>query len=450
MTITFCGADLEVTGSCHLLEHQGKKYLIDCGMFQGSHFNEQRNHQAFPFEAKEIEAVVITHAHLDHIGRLPKLIREGFKGKIFANLATKELAQLILDDAAEVMRYNQKKYGDAPLFNEEEVKKTMKQMAGLDYEKKQRLGQDLFFTLKDAGHILGSAFVDIEAKGKRIVFSGDVGNVNVPIVRETRPLGAVDYLVMESTYGRIIHENPAERIYALQDVIIKTVIRNGVLMVPAFSLERTQELLYEINNLRENNLIPAVPVFLDSPLAAAATAVYQKYSRYFDEAARYLIGRGDNLFNFPGLKTTLTAEESKKINDAPAPKIIIAGSGMMNGGRIQHHLLRYLPDAKSLLLIVAYQAEGTLGRRLLEKERSVKIYGQEVVVRAEVKAIGSYSAHGDQNKLTEWVKGAKKLPKKIFLVHGEKDSIRALEKRLKKETGVKIVPAAFGQQVELE
>ncbi|KKS12912.1 MAG: Beta-lactamase domain protein [Candidatus Magasanikbacteria bacterium GW2011_GWA2_41_55] len=220
-------------------------------------------------------------------------------------------------------------------------------------------------------------------------------------------------------------------------------------MIPAFSLERTQELLYEINNLLENDLIPSVPIFLDSPLAADATDVYKKYSRYFDEAARYLVGRGDDLFKFPQLQITRTSEESKSINNISPPKIIIAGSGMMNGGRIQHHLLRYLSDNKNMLLIVAYQAGNTLGRKLLQGEKKVRIYGQEVQVKAEIKAIGSYSAHGDQNKLVEWVKGAKKTPGKIFLTHGEKEGMKALEKRLKKETGAKVVLPDYGMIVEL-
>lgn len=449
MTITFFGAALEVTGSCHLLEHNGKKYLIDCGMFQGSHFIERRNYKPFPFNPAEISSVIITHAHLDHTGRLPKLIREGFRGKIYTNLATRDLTRLMLLDAVEVMRYNQKKYGDLMLFDEEVVTETNRRLVGLDYGKKRRLGEDLFFTLRDAGHILGSAFIEIEGEGKQIIFSGDIGNSHVPIVRETRPLGALEYLIMESTYGDRIHEDPAARIYLLQEAIVKTMKRGGVLMIPAFSLERTQEVLYEINNLLENNLIPRVPIFLDSPLAAKATAIYQNYPQYFDEAAKYLIGRGDNLFNFPGLKITRRVEESKQINEISAPKIIIAGSGMMNGGRIQHHLLRYLPDPKSLLLIIAYQAANTLGRRLLDGEKKVKIYGQEVTARAGVQAIGAYSAHGDQNKLVDWVKSAKKLPQKIFLVHGEPKAQKALEKRLKKELGAKVVTVPYGLSVKL-
>ncbi len=449
MNLTFFGAALEVTGSCHLLEHNNKKYLIDCGMFQGSHFIERRNYEPFPFNPADLEAVIITHAHLDHTGRLPKLIQGGFRGKIYANPATRDLTRLILLDAAEVMRYNQKKYGDPALFGEKEVKEVNRRIIGLDYDKKRRWGQDIFFTLKDAGHILGSAFAEIEVGGKTIVFSGDIGNSHVPIVRETRPLAKADYLVMESTYGNIIHEDPSARIYLLQEALVKTIKRGGVVMIPAFSLERTQEILYELNNLVENKLIPPALIFLDSPLAAAATEVFQNYPRYFDEAARYLIGQGDDFFNFPGLAITHTVEESKRINEAPAPKIIIAGSGMMNGGRIQHHLLRYLSDAKNLVLIIAYQAANTLGRRLLEGEKRVKIYGQEVAVKAEIKAIGAYSAHGDQNKLVEWVKSAQTPPKKIYLVHGEAEAMKALEKRLKREVKVKVVTASYGLTVQI-
>lgn len=449
MQLTFCGADLEVTGSSHLLTTGGKNYLVDCGLFQGGQFIEDLNWRPFPFDPRGLRAVIVTHAHLDHVGRLPKLIKEGYSGPIYATPATAELARLVLLDAVEIMRYTNRKYDLPMLFEEEDVKEAVRHFRPLDYEKSLRLEQDVHLKFKDAGHILGSAFAKIEAEGKTVVFSGDIGNSHVPIVRETRPLGQADYVVMESTYGAITHESPADRVYFLQEAIVKTMKRGGVLMIPSFSLERTQEVLYELNGLVENKMIPRVPIYLDSPLAAAATEVYKKYPQYFDEAAKYLLGRGDDFFAFPGLQITRDSAESKAINDVPAPKIIIAGSGMMNGGRILHHLLRYLPDPKSCLLVISYQAAETLGRRLLGGAKKVNIYGQAVTVRAEVKAIGSYSAHGDQNKLTEWVKSAKRLPKKVFLVHGEPESEKALEKRLKKDLGVKVTTASYGLTVKI-
>lgn len=476
MRITFCGAARGVTGSCNLIEHNGRKYLVDCGLFQGEHYLEDRNYNPFLFDPAEIAAVLITHAHLDHTGRIPKLIKEGFRGQIYANLATRDLTRLVLLDAVEVMTYNAKKYGDPPLFHKEDVREANKIIQGVDYNKKTKLAEDLYFTFHDAGHILGSSFIRLEVsrphprslplgegtdnspspsrgegrgEGFTVIFSGDVGNAHVPIVRETAPLGAVDYLILESTYGGRVHEDASQRIYLLQEAILSAVKRGAVVMIPMFSLERMQEVLYELNNLIGSGLLPAVPIFLDSPLAAAATEVYKKYPRYFDEAAQYLIGQGDDFFKFPGLRITATSEESKKINDLPAPKIILAGSGMMNGGRIQHHLLRYLSDKKNLLLIISYQASGTLGRRLLEGAKEVKIYGQKIKVRAQVKAIGSYSAHADQEKLVSWVAGAKRRPRKIFLNHGEPESMSSLASHFKTELGLEAVAPRLNETVDL-
>ncbi|MCX6779377.1 MAG: MBL fold metallo-hydrolase [Candidatus Magasanikbacteria bacterium] len=441
MKLTFHGAAGEVTGSCYLLETNNKKYLIDCGMFQGGEFSEDRNWNAFGFDPQTIEAVILTHAHLDHTGRLPKLVKEGFTGTIYANPATRDLARLVMLDAVEIMLYNQKKNGIPLLYEEADVEDTMKLFKSVDYVQKTRLDEDVHFTFKDAGHILGSCFIRLELEGKIIVFSGDIGNVHVPIVRETANLGEADYLVLESTYGHTNHEDPERRIFLLQDAIITTIKRKGVLMIPAFSLERTQEILYEINSLLNSNLIPHSPIFLDSPMAAAATEIYKKYPQYFDEAAKYLIGKGDDLFNFPDLKITHTPDDSKQINNIKAPKIIIAGSGMMNGGRILHHLLRYLSDAKSMLLIIAYQARGTLGNRLLKGEKRVHI--------AEVRVIGAYSAHGDQNKLVAWVKEAKRSPSRIFLVHGDEEPLSALQQRLGEETEAQVTIAVMSETLEI-
>src|SRR3989339_965938 len=418
MRLTFCGAAGEVTGSCYLLETNNKKYLIDCGMFQGGEFNEDRNWNAFPFNPAEIEAVILTHAHLDHTGRLPKLIKEGFKGVIYANPATKELTRLVLLDALEIMLYNQKKNGIPLLYNQDDVEETVKLFKNVDYLEKHKLAEEVFFTFKDAGHILGSCFIVLESEGKKIIFSGDVGNTHVPIVRETANLGEADYLILESTYGNINHEDPERRIFVLQEAIVETMKRGGTLMIPAFSLERTQEILYEINNLLNNKLIPQVPIFLDSPLAADATQVYKRYAKYFDEAARYLIGHGDDLFNFVG-------------------------------GRILHHLVRYLSDPKSRLLIISYQARGTLGRRLLNGEKKVRIYNQDVEVRAEVKAIGAYSAHADQKKLLSWIKEAKKMPGKIFLTHGDSEQAGVLQEKIKQDFNLSVEVPALGASMEI-
>lgn len=448
MKLSFFGAALEVTGSCYLLEHNQEKFLIDCGMFQGGAFNDLRNFDAFIFNPKSIVGVVLTHAHLDHCGRLPKLFKEGFRGAIYANPATIDLTELVLMDAVEVMRYHAKKYGDPVLFGEKDVNEIMKLFEPVDYNKGTKI-DDFYLTFRDAGHILGSAFVELEIERKRLVFSGDIGNSHVPIVRETKPLGHVDYLVLESTYGNKLHESAEERIYLLQEAIVKTIKRGGVLMIPSFSLERTQEILYELNNLIENNLIPQVPIFLDSPLASAATFVYKRYPQYFDEAAAYLVGRGDDFFNFPGLQITQSVEESKAINNVKGPKIIIAGSGMMNGGRILHHALRYLSNPQSCLLIVGFQPRGSLGRRLVDGEKSVRIYSQEIAVKAEIKQLTAYSAHGDQRKLLNWIKEAKTQPKKIFLSHGDVDQILAFKEKIETDLQIAVETPGFGMGMEI-
>jgi len=447
MKLSFFGAAGEVTGSCHFLETDGHRILIDCGMFQGGEFNEDRNWNKFPFEPEKIEAVVVTHAHLDHTGRLPKLFKDGFRGTILATPATRDLARIVLLDALEIMNYSEKKFGIPSLYEESDVEGVIKLFKSVDYDQKYKITDGVYLTLRDAGHILGSSFAKIEAEGKIIIFSGDIGNSHVPIVRETADLGEIDFLVMESTYGNANHEDPERRIFLLQEAVISAIKKGGVLMIPSFSLERTQEILYEFNNLLNNKMIPGVPIFLDSPLAAEATEIYKKYTKYFDEAARYLLGRGDDLFDFPGLLITNTPAQSKTINNIKPPKIIIAGSGMMNGGRILHHLTRYLQDPQSTLLIIAYQAAGTLGSRLLKGAKNVKIYNKEVEVRAEIKVIGAYSAHGDQNKLVGWVKEAKRPPKKIFLVHGDKEPLEALKERLEKDLTIETKVGIFGEVI---
>lgn len=450
MKITFNGAAGEVTGSCHHIEINGHKLLVDCGQFQGSHYIEDRNYNPFGFNAAELDAVMITHAHLDHTGRVPQLIHQGFEGPIYANHATKDLTKLIWEDALGVMLYNQKKYEDPPLFHQDDIDSAWRHFKGVDYGRQIAVAEGVQASFFDAGHILGSAFIRLEAEGKTVVFSGDIGNSHVPIVRETHPLGEVDALVLETTYGAVSHEDPEKRIYLLQGAIVDTMKRGGVLMIPAFSLERTQEILYEMNQLVESKLMPRVPIFLDSPLAAAATEIFEKYPQYYDEAAHYLVGKGDNFFKFPGLVVTNTSDESKRINDMRGPKIIIAGSGMINGGRIQHHVLRYVSDPKSMVLIISYQAEGTIGRRLLQGAKEVKIYGQTVPVHAEVRAIGAYSAHGDQNKLVRWVADAKRPPKKIFLVHGEPASRDSMEEKLKVALpGVEVFKPMVGESAEV-
>jgi len=440
MKLSFHGAAREVTGSCNLIETKAKKILVDCGMFQGEQFNENKNHDDFLFDPKELNAVIVSHAHLDHVGRLPLLIKNGYAGFFYATPATIELAELILDDALQVMRYNALKTGEPVLYDETDIAGVIGRFKKVDYYEKFEIDKDISFEFYDAGHIFGASFVEFNIEGKRIVFSGDIGNVNVPILRETDVMpGEVDLVVCESTYGDRIHETTEERQNIIQEQVQSAIDRGGTLMIPAFSLERTQELLYYLNDLIDRQKkLPRVPIFLDSPLAIKATEVYRKYPKYYDQEARKLYTQDDDLFQFPGLKMTLSTNESKEINHVPGPKIVIAGSGMMNGGRIIHHALRHLSDPTSTLLIVGYQSYGTLGRDILEGKSPVKILNQRVPVKCRVKAVGALSAHGDQEKLLDWISGGPSLPKKVILNHGEPLSSSALKKRLEKELNVAV------------
>lgn len=451
MKISFYGAAGEVTGSNSLLEAGGKKILIDCGMWQGSDFNANKNFNPLPYDPREVSAVLITHAHLDHVGRLPLLARNGYAGYFYATPATLELAQLIMEDALAVMTYDRRKFGKPVLFEKTDIDAVMRRFKPVDYYRNFEPAPGVLIKFYDAGHIFGSVFIEIGAEGKKIVFSGDIGNVNVPILRETDPLpGGLHAVICESTYGDRLHESAESRQRIIEAIVTEAIDRKGVLMIPSFSLERTQELIYDLNDLIDRkHLLPRVPIYLDSPLAIKATRVYRKYPVYYDEEAEKFFQSGDDLFQFPGLVMSETTEQSKLINDAPSPKIIIAGSGMMNGGRIIHHALRYLPYKNNTLLIIGYQANGTLGRKILEGQTPVFVAGQEVPVRCRVKAIGALSAHGDQKKLLGWLSGATGRPKRIYLNHGEPPASAALQKMITENVRIKTEAVKAGLTVEI-
>lgn len=456
MQITFCGAAREVTGSCHLLETNDKKILIDCGMFQGSDFNEGKNFEPFPFDPKELDAVLVTHAHLDHVGRLPKLVKEGYNKKIYMIKGTMKLAELIWKDAYEIMGYNHRKFQQPILFDTPDIATTLELCSGVNYHEPLDLG-GVKVTFKDAGHIFGSAFFEIEdesgpstgAQVKKIVFSGDIGNINEPIVRDTEPISPnVDALVCESTYGDRLHEPIDVRRSMILQLFVDAYKKGGTLMIPAFSLERTQELLYDLNHLSEiDKVLPPMPIFLDSPLAIDANKVYEHYPEYYDVEATTLHKLGDDFLKFSQLNLTYTKEQSKEINKIRGPKVIIAGAGMMNGGRILHHAYRYLSDPASTLLIIGYQAQGTLGRRLYEGVKQVKIFGEEVQVNCTIKAIGALSAHGDQKKLLDWIGSNSKPPKQIYCVHGEEHAATELAHRVRDKFGVESFVPEMGEVI---
>lgn len=439
MILTFLGGAKSVTGAEYLLESGGAKILIDCGLSQGGRYAEEANWKPFAYRPQELAAVLITHAHIDHVGRIPKLAREGFAGTIYSTPPTRDFAESLLLDSEHILSIEAEERGRAPLYFAEDVARAMERWRGVRYHESFRIGP---FTVEffDAGHVLGSAFIMIEAEGKRVAFSGDLGNSPAPFIRPREPLPAgTDFALVESVYGGRTHEEAVSRHGALERLIEDTARAKGVLMIPAFALERTQELLFELNTLVEEGRVPRMPVFVDSPLAIKLSAVYEKYSRdplYFDRAAIARAKAGDAIFNFPGLTMTLTKEQSKAINDVPPPKAVIAGSGMSQGGRILHHEARYLPDSKSTILFVGYQAQGSLGRRILDGAKEVAVGGMKIPVRARAVMISGYSAHADQPQILEWIRDARGELRRAFIVQGEEEESAALAVRLRDELAI--------------
>ncbi|MBE7524832.1 MBL fold metallo-hydrolase [candidate division WWE3 bacterium] len=450
MNVTVHGAAREVTGSCYRVETAKTRLLVDCGMFQGSAYNDAKNFREFGFDTKDVDAVAITHTHLDHVGRLPKLVKEGFRKTIYLTKPTKELARIVLADAEKIMEEEFEREYRPKLYERTHMERACELMRGVDYSRWVTVG-DLRFRFRDAGHVFGSAFVEVEQRGgARVVFSGDIGNIDVPILRPTAQIGSSDAVFIESTYGDRIHEDERTRMNTLRQAVLTTVKNEGVLIVPAFAVERTQDLLYFMNHLVEEGSMHPVNTYLDSPMAIRVAEVMKHYPEYYDRDALRLVSVGDDFFDFPGLRTTMTKEESKSINEAPKPKIIIAGAGMMNGGRIQHHLIRYLSDRKTTVLIIGYQAEGTLGRKLYNGEKRVRILGESVDVRASIISIGAFSAHGDQRKLVNWIKHGKTPAKRVYCTHGEEHAAVALATRINEELGIPADVPRFEETVAVE
>lgn len=440
MKLTFYGGVKSVTGANYLLEDGSTKILVDCGLHQGSNYCEEHNWDPFLYDPKEIKAVFITHSHIDHIGRLPQLVKAGFNGKIISTFPAKDASELLLLDSEHILSQEAERKNKPLLYTEADIAPVTRLWEGIEYHQPIQIG-DLSVTLYNAGHILGSSFIIVDNGKTKIAFSGDLGNSPAPLLGMKDELPEVDYCVMESTYGGRVHEDLKERKEIIEDLIEDVARNKGVLMIPAFAMERTQEMIFEINQLVEQKRIPRIPVFVDSPLAIKLTEVYKKYRRYLTS--------GEMHFNFAGLKMTLTTEESKSINNVPPPKVIIAGSGMSHGGRILHHERRYLPDPNSMLLVVGYQATGSLGRRLLDGEKTVKIFGEEVNVRCKIKAIGGYSAHADKPQLIDWIKPQRQNLKNIFLVQGEEKEADILAQSIADELAVKATIPDNGISYEL-
>lgn len=431
MKISFFGACKEVTGSCILIELKDTKFLVDCGMFQGLNSYE-RNLEDFSFNPKEIDFVLLTHAHLDHSGRLPKLYNQGFRGKVFGTKATKDLTEIILKDAVRVFEKNEK----VPLFNFNDALGLLKLFNCFDYSETIHF-EDIVIELKDAGHILGSAIFKVFGEERKLVFSGDLGNDNAPIVKDTDFIDSADIVFVESTYGGKAHSSREEGVLELLKNIQEVIDKKSVLLIPSFSLERTQEILFEINKFVENGKIPFVNIFLDSPLAIKATEIYEGYKDLFDEESLALINSGDDIFDFSGFKKTKSIKDSRKILKVAKPKIIIAGSGMCSGGKMPFYLKCYGKDEDNIVLLNSYQAEGTIGRKLENKEE-IYINGKLIPIKAKIRKISSFSSHADSLKLKDWV--LRMNPEKVFITHGEEEESLSLKESLKESVKEVIIP----------
>jgi len=446
LKITFCGGTGSVTGANFLLETEGKKILVDCGLTQGTKLADDINWAPFIYDPKEIDILFVTHAHVDHLGRIPKLINEGFKGKIYSTLPTQALAMPMLEDTVGILSKNTE-FGLDEIYKEENLKLALSLWQGFPYHEKIQITPNLEVSLYNAGHILGSAMVMFILNKKKILFTGDLGNSPSPILPDTEKMTDVDYLIMESVYGDRNHESKDERRIRLEQAIEANYKRKGTLIIPTFSLERSQELLFELNNLVENNMIPVMPIFFDSPLAIRLTEVFKKYKDYFNQNAKKAMVHDKYLFDFPGLHSTLKSEESKMINIVPNPKVIIAGSGMSSGGRIVHHERHYLPDPNNTILLTGYQSVGTPGRMIQEGLKTVRISGEYVPVRAHVMTISGYSGHKDSDGLINFIEDMQNSVQKIFVVMGEPKSSMFLVQKIRDNLGIDAYAPDRGESV---
>jgi metallo-beta-lactamase family protein len=457
MKLTFETGVGTVTGANFLfcLDDQSTKILVDCGLVQGDKDAMAQNSKPFPYEPSSIKYLFVTHAHLDHVGRIPKLVKDGFKGVIYSTPETKAIAEHILEDAVGILDKEAREQGILPLYERINVHQAISMWKAIPYHVETEFNEGFSVYLRDAGHILGSSMIkftvtDSEMGAKKtIVFTGDLGNTPTPLLRDTEIVDDADYMVMESVYGDRNHEPREERKIKLENVIRDTIKRGGTVVIPAFSVERTQVLLYELNDLVENKKIPLVPVFVDSPLATKVTHIYKASTQLFNQKTQERIQGGDDVFTFPKLAFTEEPTASRSIDHSHGPKIILAGSGMSMGGRVTHHETLYLPDEKSTILLVGYQPLGTIGRRLLDGEKKLEINHEKIKVKAHIESIFGYSAHKDSDNLVEFVGPSSKRLKKVFVVMGEPRASMFLAQRLKDTYGVDAIHPEEGSEWEL-
>jgi metallo-beta-lactamase family protein len=463
--LKFLGAAQNVTGSRHLLEANGTRLLIDCGLYQERQFRA-RNWDPFPVSPESIDAVLLTHAHLDHCGLLPKFVREGFKGKIYATSATADIARIILLDSAKLQEedaeHKRKRhsrqgragpYPDVALYTTEDAERCFPLFSTVEYKQTVKIADGIEATFCDAGHVLGSSMirVDVGLNGEKrtVLFSGDIGRPDRPIVRSPNIPDKADYVVIESTYGDRLHEDGDVKMQ-IAETINSTRKRGGNIVVPSFALERSQELLFYLDQLLLEDAIPHLMVFLDSPMAAKITEVFKRHTELLDEETQEMVKNNRSPFDLPGLQTTTTSEQSKAINHISGTCLIIAGSGMCTGGRIKHHLANNISRKESAIMFVGYQAVGTLGRQIVDGAKKVRILGQEYPVKAKIVQIHGFSAHGDKNDLLNWLNKFKQPPKEVFVVHGEPKSARAFGNFLKKEIGCQVAVPEYEQEIVLD
>lgn len=469
MKIKFCGASTGVTGSCHLITTDKHKLLLDCGQFQGGKSIEKLNSEPFPFDPEEIEWVVLSHAHIDHCGRLPLLVKRGFRGQIYCTDATADLLEVMLRDSAYIhekdaewqTRKNLRsgKPPAEPLYTIDDAEEALKLVKPVLYDQLVELAPEIKIVFNDAGHILGSAITELwVTEGEntsKIVFSGDLGVPHRPILRDPVKIKKADYVIMETTYGNRVHPANSTSIDELIHITLDTVKRGGSVIIPSFAVGRTQELIYQFNMFYEQNpqyqsILEDVNVYIDSPMATTATEVFKRNAQVFDEETKQYILSGDNPLDFKNLKFTRNTADSMMLNADKTPKIIISASGMCEAGRIRHHLKHNLWDSRNSIVFVGYQAEGTLGRMLIEGASEVKLFGETIAVKAQIHNLEGFSGHADMNGLLDWAGGFKMTPKQIFLVHGELESKRDFAGLMGRELGLHPVVITENSEFELE